>query len=97
MEFLGFTTQKGESPSEKNTNSSANKQKCDKNVNESLENQKVKYTLCIITAIAFAIRLHNQGKSELLLLQLNKDFQYDLFSPLTSSRYFAVSELSGFI
>ena len=80
MEFLGFTTQKGESPSEKNTNSSANKQKCDKNVNESLENQKVKYTLCIITAIAFAIRLHNQGKSELLLLQLNKDFQYDLFS-----------------
>jgi hypothetical protein len=57
MEFLGFTTQKGDIKDDKNTAKKVMNEKSEK----MLQSTKVKYSICVFTAIALAIRLHNIG------------------------------------
>ena len=61
MEFLGFTTQKGD-PKEKGEL----KQNTEKSV-KMLQSTKVTYSVCVISAIALALRLHRLGKYQIIL------------------------------
>ena len=57
MEFLGFTSQKGDPKEKQNTEKSV----------KMLQSTKVTYSVCVISAIALALRLHRLGKYKIIL------------------------------
>jgi len=101
MEFLGFTTQKGDVKQKGESN-----QKTERNV-KMLQSTKVTYSLCVITAIALAIRLHRLDSLEYIAWDethfgkmagwyINQSNFFDLHPPLGKEIIAGMGYLTGY-